>query len=494
MLSSLFWHLSAFLSGLLFSSLLNFSASAWWSWLLLIFTLLLRKKKNYSLFFLLLTFFSLGCWRGQSVPVINENLQKYFNQTQVWDFWVCADPEPDWSRQITTLCPLSSSFTNDFTQEKVLANLPIYPQVRYGDKLQIKCCLEAAPIFPDFNYAAYLAAHGITAICSWPQVVELDSAAEGKAIMRKLYQAKRLVLHQINSSLPEPEAGLASALLLGYKKTLYKTEEENFQQAGLSHIVAISGGHISLFIELLIMFLVYLGLSRNLAIWPALGAATFYVLLTGVQASAWRSLIMGAIMIYAWRRGRLSSAWGPLLLAATIMLWFNPELWQQDLGFQLSFLAISGMIIFHPIFSRYFENIKNKYLYMSANAFSLSLSAQLTVWPLLAIKSGGISLIAPLTNVFAFAIFGPLVLFLLGAIGVNLIIAHINLAWLGSYQLLHYLLILARLSIKLPGAYLKVPGFKSIYAFLYYFILLLFLIFYYRQRRQQKKRGNYPRS
>lgn len=494
MLSSLFWHLGAFLLGLLLSSFLNLPNYFWWPWLLLFLSLLLRKKKTYSLFFLILTFFSLGLWRGQNVNAVNTNLHKYFNQTKTWDFWVCADPEPDWSRQIATLCPLSPSFSSDFTQEKVLANLPIYPQVRYGDRLSLKCRLEAAPVFPDFNYAAYLATHGISAICSWPQVIELKSAAEGKSFWRQLYQAKRWALHQINYSLPEPEAGLASALLLGYKKTLYKTEEENFQKAGLSHIVAISGGHISLFIELLIILLIYIGFNRRLAIWPALGAVTLYVLLTGLQASAWRSLLMGAIMIYAWRRGRLSSAWGPLLLSAAIMLWLNPALWRRDLGFQLSFLAIAGMIIFYPIFSLCFTKIKNKYLKIISNAFSLSLSAQLTVWPLLAIKSGGVSLVSPFTNVFAFTIFGPLVLFLLGALGVNLLIAHINLAWFGSYQLLHYLLLLARLSIKLPGAYLETPGFKSVYAFLYYLILFLFLIFYYRRRRQQKKRGHYPRS
>ncbi|MCF7860485.1 ComEC/Rec2 family competence protein, partial [Patescibacteria group bacterium] len=155
---------------------------------------------------------------------------------------------------------------------------------------------------------------------------------------------------------------------------------------------------------------------------------------------------------------------------------------------------IIGMIIFHPIFSRYLENLKNKYLKIIGNAFSLSLSAQLTVWPLLAIKSGGVSLIAPLTNVFAFAVFGPIVLCLLGALGVNLLFTHINLAWLGAYQLLHYLLVLARLSIKLPGAYLVTPDFKSVYAYLYYFVLILILCFYYRRQRQQKKRGDYPRS
>jgi competence protein ComEC len=489
MLPSLFWHLSAFLIGIFGASFINWSFSLWYSCFLLILSLLLRKKKKYFQFFLTLAFLCLGLWRGQASRPVDQYLQAYFNRNDTWDFWVCADPEPDWHRQISILCPLTPSFNKGSQNEKVLVNLAIYPQVRYGDKLKIKCRLKSPPVFPDFNYAAYLAARGVGAICSWPEIVEIKKEGAGNRSLIKLYQSKRWALEKINAALPEPESGLASALLLGYKKTLYPLEEDNFKQAGLSHIVAISGGHISLLLNLLIVLLIYLGFSRNYAIWPALAGASLYVLLTGVQASAWRSLLMGAIMIYTWRRGRLASAWAPLLLAAAVMLILNPDLWYSDLGFQLSFLAIAGMISLYPLYASYTEKYLRRRFRNIANAFCLSLSAQLAVWPLLAIKSGGISLIAPITNVFAFAIFGPLVLSLLLALGFNLLFNLVYISWYPAYILLTYLIRLCRLAVSLPGAYIETPNFRIEYAFFYYFVLTLGIIYWhYCKNKKFKKR------
>jgi len=274
---------------------------------------------------------------------------------------------------------------------------------------------------------------------------------------------------------------------LGYKKTLYQLEESNFQKAGLSHIVAISGGHISLFLNLLITAGIYLGLNKRRTVWPALALAGLYVLLTGVQASACRSLIMGGIMLYAWRRGRLYSAWAPLLLAAALMLLLEPSLWQQDLGFQLSFLALSGMIVFNPIFTHWNDKYlhsrsRRRFLLPLIAAFQLSLSAQLFVWPLLALKSGGLSVIAPLTNALAFWVFGPLVLSLLTAIGLSLLISGIVIWW-PAYLLLSYLLSLAEICASLPGAYIELPGFNYRWAIIYYFLIFLGLYINYRRRR-----------
>ncbi len=480
MLPSLFWHLSAFFAGLISASFISWPAKAAASFSLIFLGLSWRLLPKWRPRLLWLIIFFLGAWRAETIKPADLQLRAYFKQTQVWDFWVCADPEPAWDKQIVILCPLAPSFSPAINSEKVTANLSLYPRVYYGDRLQVRCRLESPPVFADFNYAAYLAAKGIGAVCSWPEIVKHDSGQAGKPIMRKLYNFKRQALVIINQSLPEPSSGLASALLLGYKKTLYPLEELNFQKAGLSHIVAISGGHISLFLNLLISAGIYLGLNKRRAVWPALALAGLYVLLTGVQASAWRSLIMGGIMLYSWRRGRLHSAWAPLLLAAALMLLWNPSLWRQDLGFQLSFLALSGMMVFNPIFTCWNDKYlhsrwRRRHLLPLISAFQLSLSAQLFVWPLLALRSGGLSVIAPLTNAFAFWVFGPLVLSLLAAIGLSSLISGV-IIWWPSYLLLSYLLSLAEICASLPGAYIELPGFNLVYAGIYYVSLFTFLL------------------
>ncbi len=487
MLPSLFWHLSALFAGIISASFISWPAKVAASFSLIFLGLSWRLLPKWRPLLLWLIIFFVGAWRAETIKPADLQLRAYFKQTQVWDFWVCADPEPAWDKQIVILCPLGPSFLPPIMTEKVTANLALYPRVYYGDRLKINCRLESPPVFADFNYAAYLNAKGIGATCSWPKIISLDSGQAGKPIMRTLYNYKRQALMIINQSLPEPSAGLASALLLGYKKTLYSLEELNFQKAGLSHIVAISGGHISLFLNILISAGIYLGLNKRRAVWPALALASLYVLLTGVQASAWRSLIMGGIMLYSWRRGRLHSAWAPLLLAGALMLLQNPRLWQYDLGFQLSFLALSGMMLFNPIFTRWNDvhlhsRWRRRHLLPIVSAFQLSLSAQLFVWPLLALRSGGLSIIAPITNALAFWVFGPLVLSLLGAIGLSSLISGI-IIWWPAYLLLSYLLSLAEICASLPGAYIELPGFDYRRALIYYFFLFLGLYINYRRQR-----------
>lgn len=491
MLPSLFWHLSAFFAGLISASFIAWPAKAAASFSLIFLGLSWRLLSHWRPRILWLIVFFLGAWRAEIIKPADLQLRAYFQQTQAWDFWVCADPEPAWDKQIVILCPLAPSFSPAINSEKVTTNLSLYPRVYYGDRLQVRCRLESPPVFTDFNYAAYLAAKGIGAVCSWPEIIKQDSRQAGKPIMRILYNFKRQALKIINQALPEPSAGLASALLLGYKKTLYSLEELNFQKAGLSHLVAISGGHISLFLNLLISAGIYLGLNKRRAIWPALALAGLYVLLTGVQASAWRSLIMGGIMLYSWQRGRLPSAWAPLLLAAALMLLWNPSLWQQDLGFQLSFLALSGMMVFNPMFTRWNDihlhsRWRRRHLLPLIVAFQLSLSAQLFVWPLLVLRSGGLSVIAPLTNALAFWVFGPLVLCLLLAIGLSTIISGV-IIWWPAYLLLSYLLSLAEICSSLPGAYIELPGFNYRWAIIYYSFIFLGLYINYQRHRALEK-------
>lgn len=474
MSASIFLYLFAFFAGLAVASF-----QAWPPIILIFFAAigLAFLSRRGRLFFMLLAVFCLGAWRASVSAAADSLLTPYLGKpASNWQFQVCTDPEPAWDKQIVILCMLEPS-SGKFSNDKIIANLPLYPRVYYGDTLNLHCLLEKPPVFADFDYAAFLAARGIGALCAWPQVNALEREENRRDIFSRLFIFKREMLRQINQSLPEPAAGLAAALLLGYKKTLFPAENLIWQKAGLSHLVAISGGHITLFLSLLINLLVYLGINKRFALWPALFGAGLYVFLTGWQASAFRSLLMGGIFLYAWRRGRLSSAWLPLLLAGAIMLWNNPNLWRHDLGFQLSFLAIAGMIAFYPLLTSVFtHHFTHSRLRLVFEAFSLSLSAQLTIWPLLAWRSGGVSLIAPLSNILAFSVFSPLMISLISSLGFNFLFGFSEFIWLPSKALLNYLLFLARLAASIPGAYVETPNFHLAYVIAYYFVIILFFL------------------
>jgi len=472
MAASIFLYLLAFFAGVISASFYSWPPIIWVFFILLIISFCWRRRRY---LFLIAAIFCLGFWRSSFLPAADRFLSSYFGRPAAdWSFQVCTDPEPAWDKQIVILCPLDP-FSHRLGSGRILVNLPLYPRVYYSDNLLIHCRLEKPPVFTDFDYAAFLAARGIGAVCSWPKVLSVTKNQSQGDIFNKLFLFKREILKRINKSLPEPASGLASALLLGYKKTLFPAENSIWQKAGLSHLVAISGGHITLFLSLIINLFIYFGVNKRRALWPALILAGVYVVITGVQASACRSLLMGGIILYAWWRGRLSSAWGPLLLAAAVMLWQNPGLWRYDLGFQLSFLALAGIIAFYPLFNNLFVGGQRFYYLQSlSSAFSLSLSAQLAVWPLLAWKSGGVSLISPLTNVFAFGVFSPLFISLLLALSFNVIFVGAHFIWWPANLLLDYLLALARLASIAPGAYFETPNFGCFHVFIYYIFLILF--------------------
>jgi len=490
MKTSLFWHLSAFLIGIISFDLFFLPVSLAWLIFLLILALVFSRY-HYLRFVLLLSFFfGLAWYRLDSIPIPGINLEPYFNKTEIWSFWACADPEPDWDKQVVVACPLESVWPSNTWQEKVSLNFGLYPRLNYGDVIQVRCTLNKPPSFADFDYASYLAAKGVGAVCYWPQVVFVEKAKAGKKILKKLFSFKRKALLLINKSLPEPHSGLASSLLLGYKKTLYPDELELVRRAGLNHIIVISGAHISLFLLIITHLFIYLGLNRKQAILPALLLTFLYILMIGLPASAWRSFIMGTLVLYAWQRGRLYNLWTPLLLAACIMLYQKPLLWRHDLGFQLSFAALAGIIGLQPMIAGFLRKklFFNRYQWsqLIANALSLSLAAQLTVWPILALQIGGVSLLSPLSNVLAFFIFIPLVLSLLIALTLGFLSWTWIWLWWPAYVLIEYFLRVCRLVAVLPWAYLEIDNFNLIKAIIYYFCLIIIT----RYLKRKKDRGN----
>jgi competence protein ComEC len=491
MKTSLFWHLSAFLIGAISFDLFVLPVSLTWVVFIFILALIFSRHSHLKFFFLLLAFFSLAHYRASSIDVPGINLESYFGNNKTWSFWVCTDPEPDWDKQIIIACPLPSAWPSKTWQEKIIINMPLYPELGYGDTIDTKCKLDRPPSFEDFDYAAYLNAQGVGATCAWPQLLSFKKNRVGKGVYRYLFAFKRKARFLINRSLPEPHSGLASSLLLGYKKTLYPTELEIVRRAGLNHVIVISGAHISLFVLIVIYLFIYLGLSRKQAIFPALLLTFLYVSMIGFPASAWRSLIMSSLLIYAWWRGRLQDIWTPLFLAAALMLYQKPLLWRHDLGFQLSFAALAGIISFQPGISNF---LKRKFFFhryawsrLMANALSLSLSAQLTVWPILALKIGVIALFSPLSNVLVFIIFVPLIISLLLALVLSFLGWSWPWLWWPAYVFIEYFFRVCYFVAALPGAYLEVDNFNLIHSLLYYFFL--FIVSIYLQERKRKKAG-----
>lgn len=185
------------------------------------------------------------------------------------------------------------------------------------------------------------------------------------------------LVHRIDSlSLSHQTKSLSYGVLLGDKSKFDYTEKKIIRDAGMNHIVAVSGFHIG--ILYLVFFYVFIPVrwlgGSNIHKMLVLSIVWIYVCLIGFPISAIRASLLITLAQLSWMIHRQSQ--GPHLLYSTalIILLFNTQqLW--NVGFQLSFLATLGIMLIQPI-------IKNK------NKFSrlliISLSAQISTLPIIA--------------------------------------------------------------------------------------------------------------
>ena len=293
----------------------------------------------------------------------------------------------------------STKLTIKTDQGKVLVTTGNYPQYFYGDVLKIKGNLETPTIFEDFNYKNYLAKDGIYSVIYWPEI-EILERDQGNAIFGAILKFKNRTTDAIEKIMPFPEVSLLEGIILGNKQIFSDELKNSLSITGTSHIVAISGMNIVIISEILMFVLIALGLWRKQAFWFVLALIFLFIIMVGAPASAVRAGIMGAILLYAQKIGRLSNASRIMVFAAAIMLIFNPLLLRYDIGFQLSFLAVFGLIYIKPILDDLIlKKIKKEELNGIVQIITTTIAAQIAVLPVLVYNFGRISFISPLTNI-----------------------------------------------------------------------------------------------
>ena len=178
------------------------------------------------------------------------------------------------------------------------------------------------------------------------QSIEYDRYREGLSIFRKKCCS---ILEQ---SMDGADASVLKAMLFGNKTELDTEIKDLFSRSGISHVLAISGLHISM-----IGMACYRGFRRmNLPIWVSVmaGLATIltYGFLTGMSISAIRAIVMFGIRILADLAGRTYDAITALSLAAAFVAYDQPTVFFTS-GVQMSFVTVFGIILCKPVFDSF---------------------------------------------------------------------------------------------------------------------------------------------
>lgn len=361
-----------------------------------------------------------------------------------------------------------------------------YPQYQYGDNLKIRGKLEAPKEIEDFNYPGYLAKDGIYSIIYFPKIEIIEREKyDGffSLLFSKILKIKNKLRESIYRNLSPPQSTILTSLILGDKKHLSEELKEKLNAVGLRHITAVSGLHVAVLTNILMTALIALGFWRQQAFYFTIILISFFVLMTGLQSSAIRAGLMGFFLLLAQHLGRQNASERTIVFACALMLFQNPLLLKFDIGFQLSFLAILGIIYFLPSFQDWLKFIKFK---NARDILAMTFSSYLFTLPILIYNFGSFSLVSPLTNLLVLPILSWVMIF--GFLAAILGVFSQVLGWifsLPSWFLLTYIIKIINYFSSIPFGQVKIENFHWIFLLISYLILII-LAFKLKEKQKLK--------
>lgn len=225
--------------------------------------------------------------------------------------------------------------------------------IAYGDRLAIGADIEVPARFADFDYRRYLATRsvwGVADVWSSGQIEHREPDA-GSPLLHWGYRTRQSLFGAIDAHLPASQADLLKGLLVGVRAQLSDRIEGSFRDAGVMHVLAVSGLHLAILLGLGWSLLRWLGRSITETYLLLIPLAVVYLTVVGFKLSLVRAALMLAFVALGWvvaERGRILKRWvdplqGLSLAALVILVGHPPTLF--NVSFQLSFSATAGILI-----------------------------------------------------------------------------------------------------------------------------------------------------
>ncbi len=396
-----------------------------------------------------------------------------FNERAVFEGVAVSDPDRggDYQKFILNL--------NGGNSGRVLAEVGRFPTVHYGDRLKIKGVARKPS---DDSYAAYLMKDSVFGILNGGEF-EIVAANQASATRGALFHLKEKTEDNLKAVLPPEAAAFLSGIILGERAEFSPEFKENLNLSGTTHLVALSGYNITILADLLAVVFAFF-LSRAYAFWPSVLVIVLFVVMTGAEASVVRAAIMGIVVLLALRTERIYDFRNAVTFAAFLMAIFNPLILRFDLGFQLSFAALLGIVYLAPALQNFFRSDARSggfaagggLINWKENALTTA-SAQLAVLPILTVNFGTFSPLSFLANVLILGIM-PLTMALgFAAAAAGFASYHLSLffGWL-VYPLLQYKMLVISVFADLNSRFL-LPAFGFSAGAVYYLLLIGFIVY-----------------
>jgi competence protein ComEC len=261
-------------------------------------------------------------------------------------------------------------------------------ELSYGDVLLIKGGPQevAPPSNPNqFDYRNYLANKGIyhRHYLQPLQYQKIESAPPNRLLAFSIYlrrQLDRVLRERVGE---RREYAISSALILGVKDELDNAIRSAYANTGTMHVLAVSGLHVGLMYLVLMWLLNRVDRAKRQRVLGALLVLAFlwlYAFVTGLSPSVLRAVVMFSLVTVALAIKRQTNIYNTVAIAAAVLLLLNPYN-LKEVGFQLSFLAVLGIVYLQPKLYRLLE-INNRLLDTIWALFTVAIAAQVATLPL----------------------------------------------------------------------------------------------------------------
>ncbi len=313
-------------------------------------------------------------------------------------------------------------------------------------------------------------------------------ASPGMGISNFHVYLARAIRDKIDKTFPLGTADFMRALLTGDRSRLNEDVETTaaMERAGVTHIVAVSGMHVSILAGFLFTVL---GHSAP-AVLAAVPVLLIFMAVSGFASSVVRAVVMQVMVLVSPLVYRESDSLTSLSLAMLILLLINPRA-IAGVGFQLSFAATLGIILFTPRMQKFFtsrlpkgKSFKKSVLLWASGTVSATFGALLPTVPISAFYFGCVSIIAPLVNLLILWAVSPA--FLIGAVAVGAAFICLPVGRvIGFYPaaLVKYILLVVKLAARpfLAAVYLDGTAVR-VWFLLTYLTVLAFAVFKIKPR------------
>jgi competence protein ComEC len=274
---------------------------------------------------------------------------------------------------------------------KILLYFPkdsISQHFQYGNQLLIFKALQPVKNTGNpgcFDYQRYCTFQGIyyQAYLKHGEYITLKIKNENQ-FTKYLFSTREKIIDLLKKYIPgKKEAGLAEAMLIGYKDDLDKNLVQSYSNTGVVHIIAISGMHLALIYWLLMVCCRPLATrkqARYIQPFIIITGLWLFSCMAGGSPSVMRSAVMFTCLVIGNHMNRKTSVYNSLAASAFILLCYNP-FWLWDAGFQLSYAAVLSLAIFYkPIYNLLF--IRNKIADVIWKSTAVTLAAQILTVPI----------------------------------------------------------------------------------------------------------------